>query len=320
MRAIVINRCCKAEDLQVSDIPKPTAQPGWVVVKVFAAGMNHSEVILRLYEADESYINTPVVPGIECVGEIEESLDAQFQKGDRVVALMGGMGRSFNGGDEEYALLPVSHVFKVNTDMDWLSLAAVPESYFTAYGSLTKALLLKENDTLLVRGATSTIGQAAVQLGKASGAYVIGTSRKESAFEKIKALGADECTIDDGELSTKQLQRKPNKLLELIGAKTLFDSLRTVTKPGIVCNTGNLGGEYVIRNFDPIKYVPSGVWLTGFHSNFPTQEDMDNIFSLIKNHHIKPQYNKVFTLNQIVEAHTLLEKGGAGGKIILKIR
>lgn len=319
MKAIIIEKCCEAEDLHVSELPKPTAKPGWVLVKVHAAGLNHSEALLRMFEADNDYINTPIVPGIECVGEIANASDSQFQKGDKVIALMGGMGRSFNGSYAEYALLPESHVFKVDTNLDWISLAAVPETYFTAYGSLFECLYLTAEDTLLVRGATSTVGQAAIQLAKAVGAKVIAACRKEESFEKLKAIGADYCIIDDGQLSQQSLPYKPNKILELIGPKTLRDSLFTVTHPGYVCSTGVLGNVYSITQFDPIKYIPNGVFLTGFYSNFPTYQSINNLFDLINKAQLKPLYAKVFTLDQIVEAHTLLEKGGAGGKIILKI-
>lgn len=319
MKAIVVDKCCKAEDLRVSEIPVPEIKPGWVLVKVHAAGLNHSEALLRMFEADNDYINTPIVPGIECVGEIADASDSQFQKGDKVIALMGGMGRSFNGSYAEYALLPESHVFKVDTNLDWISLAAVPETYFTAYGSLFECLYLTAEDTLLVRGATSTVGQAAIQLAKAVGAKVIAACRKEESFEKLKAIGAEYCIIDDGQLNQQLLPYKPNKILELIGPKTLRDSLFTVTHPGYVCSTGVLGNVYSITQFDPIKYIPNGVFLTGFYSNFPTYQSINNLFDLINKAQLKPLYAKVFTLDQIVEAHTLLEKGGAGGKIILKI-
>lgn len=319
MKAIVVDKCCKAEDLRVSEIPVPEIKPGWVLVKVHAAGLNHSEALLRMFEADNDYINTPIVPGIECVGEIANASDSQFQKGDKVIALMGGMGRSFNGSYAEYALLPESHVFKVDTNLDWISLAAVPETYFTAYGSLFECLYLTAEDTLLVRGATSTVGQAAIQLAKAVGAKVIAACRKEESFEKLKAIGAEYCIIDDGQLNQQSLPYKPNKILELIGPKTLRDSLLTVTHPGYVCSTGVLGNVYSITQFDPIKYIPNGVFLTGFYSNFPTYQSINNLFDLINKAQLKPLYAKVFTLDQIVEAHTLLEKGGAGGKIILKI-
>ncbi len=319
MKAIVVDKCCKAEDLRVSEIPVPEIKPGWVLVKVHAAGLNHSEALLRIFEADNDYINTPIVPGIECVGEIANASDSQFQKGDKVIALMGGMGRSFNGSYAEYALLPESHVFKVDTNLDWISLAAVPETYFTAYGSLFECLYLTAEDTLLVRGATSTVGQAAIQLAKAVGAKVIAACRKEESFEKLKAIGADYCIIDNGQLSQQSLPLKPNKILELIGPKTLCDSLFTVTHPGYVCSTGVLGNVYSVAQFDPIKYIPNGVFLTGFYSNFPSYQSINGLFDLINEVQLKPLYAKVFTLDQIAEAHTLLEKGGAGGKIILKI-
>lgn len=319
MKAILINGCCKAEDLQVSEIPVPKVRSGWVLVKIHAAGLNHSEAILRMYEADNDYINTPVVPGIECVGEIADASDTGFKEGDKVIALMGGMGRSFHGSYAEYALLPAKNVFKVDTDLDWLSLAAVPETYYTAYGSLTECLMLSAGDTLLVRGATSTVGQASIQLAKALGAKVIGACRRESSFDRLKAIGADHCIIDDGHISEQLLPIRPNKILELVGPKTLHDSLQTVSKPGYVCNTGILGNQFTVEHFDPIKYIPNGVFLTGFFSNFPTHEAIDGLFALIRQGHIQPLYSRVFTLDQITEAHTLLEKGGAGGKIILKI-
>ena len=167
MRAVVLTGRCEAADMKVSEIPVPAVVPGWVLVKIHAAGLNHSEALLRMFEIENDYIRKPIVPGIECVGEVEDPSDSGLAKGDRVVALMGGMGRSFNGSYAEYALLPATNVFKVETDMDWLSLAAVPETYFTAYGSLFECLLLQKEDTLLVRGATSTVGLAAIQLAKA---------------------------------------------------------------------------------------------------------------------------------------------------------
>ena len=319
MKAVVLEKCCKAEDLQVSEIPVPEVRSGWVLVKVYAAGLNHSEALLRMFEADNDYIATPIVPGIECVGEIADASDTHFRKGDKVIALMGGMGRSFNGSYQEYALLPAHHVFKVDTDLDWLSLAAIPETYYTAYGSLSECLMLRQGDILLVRGATSTVGQAAIQLAKAMGATVMAACRRETSFEKMRQIGADFCLIDDGHISEQSLPVKPNKVLELVGPKTLRDSLLTVSHPGYVCSTGVLGNVYTVRDFDPIKYIPNGTFLTGFFSNFPTQQVIDDLFALIRKAHIRPLYSRVFTLDEIVEAHTLLEKGGAGGKIILSL-
>lgn len=317
MKAVLIDHCCSAEDLKVTEVPVPETVSGWVLVKIHAAGLNHSEAVLRMYEADEDYINTPVVPGIECAGEVADPSDTDLKKGDRVVALMGGMGRSFNGSYEEYALLPRDHVFKVDTGLDWISLAAVPETYFTAYGSLTECLLLSAGDVLLVRGGTSTVGQAAIQLGKAMGATAMATCRREASFDRLRSAGADYCVVDDGAISRQPLPVRPNKILELIGPKTLRDSLMTVSHPGCVCNTGILGNVFTVKEFDPIKYIPNGVFLSGFFSNYPTQKVMDEIFTLIREHNIKPLYSKVFKLDQIALAHTLLEKGGSGGKMIL---
>lgn len=319
MKAIVINGCCKAEDLHISEIPTPQVKPGWVLVKVRAAGLNHSEALMRLYEADRDYIHTPIVPGIECVGEVADASDSGLRVGDRVIAIMGGMGRSFDGGYAEYALLPATHVFRVDTDLDWTSLAAVPETYFTAHGSLFESLRLEASDTLLVRGATSTVGMAAVQLAKAVGARVIAACRRESSFEKLQAAGADHCLIDDERLSEHPWAERPNKMLELVGIKTLDDSLRTVTEPGYVCHTGNLGFVFTASDFNPIKDIPNGVYLTSFYSNYPTQAVIDDLFRLIRRGGIRPLYSKVFGMDEIATAHKLLETGGAGGKIVLRV-
>ena len=318
MKAIQLDHRCSAEEMKASEIPVPKVRSGWVLVKIHAAGLNHSEALLRMFEIEHDYIQKPIVPGIECVGEIADPSDSHFSKGDKVIALMGGMGRSFNGSYSEYALLPETNVFKVETDLDWVSLAAIPETYYTAYGSLTECLLLTEGDTLMVRGATSTVGQAAIQLGKALGAKVIAACRKEKDFDRLKTIGTDYCCIDDSHLAESlPSNMRPNKVLELVGPATLQDSLRCVIKPGYVCNTGILGNVFTVEHFDPIKYIPNGVFLSGFFSNFPKQETIDSLFRLINEQHIKPLYAKAFRMDEIVEAHNLLEKGGAGGKIVI---
>ena len=180
MKAVVLNGITPAEQVALTEVPMPRVKPGWVLVKIRAFGMNHSEQVLRLSEIEAPYIQKPVIPGIECVGEIADASDSGWPVGQKVVALMGGMGRSFNGSYAEYALLPVHHVFPVNNDLPWAELAAVPETWFTAWGSLFECLQLKPEDTLLIRGATCALGYAAIQIARALGCRVVATTHREA--------------------------------------------------------------------------------------------------------------------------------------------
>lgn len=319
MKAIVLENTCRAQDLKVSELDMPQVKDDWVLVKVIGFGINRSEVILRDYEANEPYINLPVVPGIECVGEIVDESNSDFSKGDKIVALMGGMGRSFNGSYAEYALLPKKNVFKIpDYVFDNLTLEeiiAIPETYFTSYGSIS-TLNLKKDDTLLVRGATSATGLTAIQLASAIGCRIIATSRNENRFEKLKNCGADECVVDDGDLSS---HISCNKILELIGPKTLIDSLNLLEEDGICCVTGILGGIEYLDGFDPIKHLYKK-YVTSFFSNFPTQDIIDEIFDFIITNDIKPAIGSVFTsLEDIPKAHLLMESNNAQGKIIFRL-
>lgn len=335
MKAVVLTEPTKAEEVRLTDCPVPQVRPGWVLVKVRAFGMNHSEQILRRNEIRADYIQKPLIPGIECVGEIADPSDSSFQKGQRVAALMGGMGRSFNGSYAEYALLPAHHVFAVSSDLSWEKLAAVPETYFTAWGSLFEGLRLRPEDTLLVRGATCALGYAAIQLAKALGCRVIATTHKESRLPLLAE--ADEAVLDTGRLeetlpgaafpgTVRPRATSPGvtrsgitKALELVGPKTLPDTLRCVEKGGIVCNTGILGGVYALNGFDPIKDIPNGVYLTGFYSNGPTQEIMDEIFSFLTVHRLQPCVGKCFDFSEIREACKAQNTGAVNGKIVVHI-
>ncbi len=143
MKAVLLDRPTEAENVELCEISIPEVKPGWVLVRIKAFGMNHSEQILRLNEIRAGYIRKPIIPGIECVGEIANPSDSNFTVGQKVVALMGGMGRSFHGSYAEYALLPVHHVFAVKSALSWTDMAAIPETYFTAWGSFFECLHLK---------------------------------------------------------------------------------------------------------------------------------------------------------------------------------
>ena len=316
MKAVVLHGVTKAEDITISEIEMPRAIPGWVVVKVMAFGMNHSEQILRLNEIRADYIKKPVVPGIECAGAIEDASDSRFVRGQKVIAMMGGMGRNFNGSYAEYALLPAHHVFAVDTDMPWEQLAALPETYFTAWGSLFECLNLKKDDVLLVRGGTCALGYAAVQIAKAVGCRVIATTHRRGKLPLLKEAGADEFILDDGALAGKV---EADKILELVGPKTLSDSLRCARRRGIVCNTGVLGGVYHLNAFDPIKDIPNGVYLTGFFSNFPSQKDVDDIMAFIGKYSLKPEPGAVYSFENIRQACIDIDGGRTDGKVVVVV-
>lgn len=315
MKAIVLDKTTEAKDIILSECPIPDVRPGWVLVKVKAFGLNHSEQLLRLNEIKAPYIQKPIIPGIECVGEVADPSDSGLAIGQKVVALMGGMGRSFNGSYAEYALLPKGIVFAVDSKLSWETLGAVPETYFTAWGSLFECLHLTAEDTLLIRGATCALGYAALQIASALGCRVIATTHRETKLALL--ADADEAVLDEGKLTGRI--HGVTKALDLIGPRDLKDTLIAVEKGGIVCQTGILGGVYSLNGFDPIKDIPNGVYLTGFFSNFPTQEIIDNIFAFLNQNNLVPVSGQVFHFDHIRDAIAAQDEGNVNGKIVVKV-
>ena len=318
MKAIVLDKPCKPEEMEFKEIPIPKVVPGRVLVKIKAFGLNYSEIYLRNKEITESYINSPVVPGIECVGLIENPSDSNFNKNDKVVCLMGGMGRSFNGSYEEYALIPSKNVFKVETNLSFEKLAAIPETFFTAYGSLFENLQLKSDDTLLIQAGTSSLGIASIQLAKAVGAYVITTVRSKEKIDFVKNIGADEVYVNNDDLYEEH-PNDINKILDLIGPSTLKETLKHVKKGGIVCSTGILGGLEEFDSFNPIADIPNGVYLTGFISNFPTQKKIDDLFTMMDKFAIKPHIDKIYDFKDLPQAHMDFENHVGTGKKVIRL-
>ena len=317
MKAVILTKPTESTEIKITECPTPAGKPGWVLVRIKAFGMNHSEQILRKSEISAPYIQKPIIPGIECVGEIADASDTAFTAGQKVIALMGGMGRSFHGSYAEYALLPAHHVFTVDTSLSWDRLAAIPETYFTAWGSLFECLSLKSSDHLLVRGGTCALGYAAIQIAKALGCKVTATTHRESKMQLLSDCGADIALLDNGSLRGQV--SGITKALELVGIKTLRDTLSCMEKGGIVCNTGNLGGVYTWNGFDPIKDIPNGIYLTGFFSNTPTQETINDMFAFLNTHNLTPHIGKRYLFTDIAKACEDMENGKINGKIVINV-
>ena len=164
-------------------------------------------------------------------------------------------------------------------------------------GLFFECLQLKPEDTLLVRGGTCALGYAAIQLAKVLGCKVISTTHRDEKLPLLAEAGADECQTDGGTLTGKI--SGVSKALDLIGPRYLKDTLAAVDKGAIVCCTGILGGIYDLNHFDPIKDIPNGVYLTGFFSNYPTQEIMDDIFGILTTYKLTPCFGKVFDFTNI---------------------
>lgn len=318
MKALVISDITPATEARMSKAAVPAVKPGWSLIRVRGIGLNHSEQFLRLGEIKEDYIQKPVIPGIECVGEIADTDSTRFAEGQRVCAFMGGMGRSFNGSYAEYVLMPDHHVFALPESakrMPWSTLAAIPETFYTAWGSLFEGLQLNAEDTLLVRGGTCGLGYAALQVAHAIGCRTIATAKSSERFGSLYALGCDCALVDDGRLSRKNLGA--TKVFELVGGTTLKDSLRCVGTGGIVCHTGILGGEEALHDFYPISDIPNGAYLAGFHSNWPDQDSVTRIFDFIAAHKIEPVIAAAFDFDHLLDAIALQDQGGFDGKIVV---
>ncbi|MEV4616696.1 zinc-binding dehydrogenase [Kitasatospora sp. NPDC049258] len=325
MKAIVISAHGGPEVLTVTDLPDPVPADGEVLVRVRAFGLNHAEAYMR----SGAWGQVAAVPGIECAGLVEADPSGELPVGTRVVAILGGMGRTRNGSYAELVTVPASNVVAVDSKLPWADLAAVPEVYATAWSALHGNLDLRPGATLLVRGATSSLGQAAVNLAVQHGARVLASTRNPAHAPLLEELGATEVLIDDGHLAAEVARRgvAVDAVLDIVGNSTLRDSLAVARPRGRVCQIGFLGGFAPVADFDPLTDLPSGVQLSFFGSAFvlgspafPLADvPLDAICAQVEAGALKARPTRVFPFEEIVEAHRVMEAGQALGKMVVTL-
>ena len=321
MRAIVLEKFGGLDSLVYKEIPNPEPKPGHVVIEIKAFGINHAEMHMRRGEWAEA----AKVIGIECVGLVKSCPGGEFPVGAKVAALMGGLGRTIDGSYAEYTRSPVSNVALIESALPWAQLAAIPETYATAWTCLFRNLEIVKGQTLVIRGATSSFGQAAINMAVNAGVRVIASTRSQKRFAMLEKLGAARIELEGPDLSKRVTEAKQlDAVLDLVSNSTILDSLAMLRRGGRACLAGWLGGLSPIKDFNPLLQMSSGVYLTFFGSfvfgtpGFPLSDvPLQEIAQQVAAGKLKAKPTRVFGFEEIHEAHRVMEANEAGGKMVV---
>ncbi|KAF4157335.1 hypothetical protein CNMCM8927_001173 [Aspergillus lentulus] len=326
MKAIILHTPGPPAALKLTHHPIPIPKPGELRIRIKAFGLNRSDLLSR--QGHGLHPSTyPRIPGIEAVGIVDAApgLEDTFLPGSIVATAMGGMGSVFDGGYAEYTCVPAgqTQLLRPKTTLPWEILGAIPVMVPTAWGALIRSLGLKARDRLLIRGGTTSVGLVAAAIAKVHGAYVASTTRKKEREAMLLENGADRVWIDDGAVA-EQIREAGSggyydKVLELVGAATLADSLRCVKKGGVVSLAGRLSENGDLEKLDLLELIPSGIKLTVYRG---TSEDfmstpLDAVLRLVEQGSLKFKIGRVLRMEQIVEAHRCMEENEAEGKIVI---
>lgn len=328
MKAYVIEKAGGPEVLQLRDIASAKPVADEVQIRVRAFGLNRAEIYRR--QGKMGPISGQIVPGIEAVGDVIRDPAARFRAGERVATAMGGMQFSRNGSyAEQVTVLRQNVVSLNNSELQWEELAALPEAYLTVWGALDRSLAIQSGQTLLVRGATSSVGMAAVTYAKARGLRVIATTRSQANEQRLQQIGADEIVVDTGKIEHQVREIAPNgvdAVLEVVGAATLLDSIKVVRPFGGVSVIGLLGGPPLLERFQLMQDLPGAIRLNFFPSGLLGTSAMPLdasplpwIAAEIAAGRMPSLRSSTFDFDDIRRAHSLIESDRALGKFVVRL-
>lgn len=328
MKAVYIEQFGELENLELRDVPEPPRPTGTqVLVRVRAAGLNRADLlqVKGLYPAPKGCSSN--IPGLEFAGEIVEMGDAvnDFQIGDRVMAIAAGEAQA------EYVISDASILSKIPENLSFTEAAAIPEAFITAHDAVFTQCRLIKNETLLVHAVGSGVGLAALQMAKAAGARVLGTSRTADKLERCERFGLDKGIVVSGSEpdfaeSVKEATegRGADVIIDLVGASYFKENLASAAARGRIALVGLTGGANAEFNLGIAltkRLTIRGTVLrarTTEEKAAATKAFTDFALPLFESGTIEPNIDKSFPAENVVEAYRYLASNASFGKVVLE--
>ena len=324
MRAVLIQEPGGPQALRPGEVPDPAPSPGEILVRVRATALNRADLLQRrgLYPPPPGV--DPRIPGLEFAGAVEAAGSAvtEFQPGQRVMGLLPGAGYA------EKVVTPERLALPIPDRLSFQEAAGIPEVFLTAYDALHLQGGLGPDQTLLLHGAGSGVGTAALQLCRLSGATSIGTSRSRPKLDRCLELGLDHALLTKrGDFLEAVLEltggRGVDLILDMVGAPYLEQNLSCLAPRGRLILIGLLGGPSA--SIDLSRILKQSLRIRGTvlrprpveEKIRLNQEFRRRILPFFENGALTPIIDREFPLEKAAEAHSFMESNGNFGKIVL---
>ena len=323
MKAIIAREVGGPEVLGLTEIERPVAGVGQVLVKVLAAGVNRPDILQR-QGGYPPPAGAPLTLGLEIAGEVVALGQgvSRFRMGDKVCALVPG------GGYAEYAVVAEDNALPVPAGLSMIEAAAIPETYFTVWTNVFQRGALKADERLLIHGGSSGIGTTAIQLAKAFGAFVIVTAGSDDKCKACLALGADVAInyrTQDFVVELEKAGIKPDVILDMVGGDYVARNLKVAALNGRIVQIAFQAGSKIEADFLPImlkRLTYTGSTLrprTVAEKALIARELEEKVWPLLEAGKCLPQIYETFPLGDAVKAHRLMESSAHVGKIVLTV-
>ena len=342
MKAIVFRQHGGPEVLEYTNVPEPSIQPNAVLVRIRACALNHLDLWVR-GGLPNVQIPLPHIPGSDVAGEIA-AVGAEVstvRAGQKVVLAPGvtcgkcpaciagrdnecrqftNLGYMIDGGCAEFVRVPEVNCLPYPENLSFEEAAAVPLVFQTAWHMLVGRAELQPGEDVLILGAGSGVGSAAIQIAKFFGARVIATAGTDQKLEKARELGADHAINHKSQKIRNEVRRITNKrgvdvVFEHVGTATWEDSLASLAPAGRLVTCGATTG------FDAkidLRFLFSRQ-LSLLGSYMGTKSELHTVMKLVAAGRLKPVVDRVFPLAEAAAAHTYLESSSQFGKVVLRV-
>lgn len=325
MRAVICSEPGDIDVLKVGEVPDPTVSDGEVLLDVAASAVNRADLLQRqgFYPPPEGASD---VLGLECSGVIAEVGPGVegWKVGDEVCALLAG------GGYAEKATVPAGQVLPLPEGVDVVTAAALPEVACTVWSNVFMIAGLRANETLLVHGGAGGIGTIAIQLGKALGARVLTTAGSQAKLDRCRELGADVVINYRDEDFVEVVKRETDGkgvdvILDNIGAKYLGRNLDALATNGRLAIIGMMGGVKAELNIGKLLTKRGAITATSLRARSVQEKTAivssvrDHVWPLVAEGHVRPIVHTTVPLDEVREAHRLVEESESTGKVLITV-